>query len=102
MILILLTLFLKFDRPHRCFRRVTPFLVAVVVMIAVFITGDLNFSDASQYSNQNKSISPGWWFDAINYASLQIAAAFSFLTVMAVSYDINRPQFMVDLSVVLL
>ena len=63
-------------------------------MIAVyyFITGDLNFSDASQYSNQNKSISPGWWFDAINYASLQIAAAFSFLTVMG-GYDINRPQF---------
>ena len=70
----------KVRSPHRCFRRVTPFLVAVVVMIAVyyFITGDLNFSDASQYSNQNKSISPGWWFDAINYASLQIAAAFSF------------------------
>ena len=78
MILILLTLFLKFDRLIAVLG-VTPFLVAVVVMIAVyyFITGDLNFSDASQYSNQNKSISPGWWFDAINYASLQIAA-FSF------------------------
>ena len=84
MILILLTLFLKFDRLIAVLGGVTPFLVAVVVMIAVyyFITGDLNFSDVSQYSNQNKSISPGWWFDAINYASLQIAAAFSFLTVM--------------------
>ena len=83
-ILILLTLFLKFDRLIAVLGGVTPFLVAVVVMIAVyyFITGDLNFSDISQYSNQNKSISPGWWFDAINYASLQIAAAFSFLTVM--------------------
>ena len=83
-ILILLTLFLKFDRLIAVLGGVTPFLVAVVVMIAVyyFITGDLNFSDVSQYSNQNKSISPGWWFDAINYASLQIAAAFSFLTVM--------------------
>ena len=80
MILILLTLFLKFDRLIAVLGGVTPFLVAVVVMIAVyyFITGDLNFSDASQYSNQNKSISPGWWFDAINYASLQIAAAFGF------------------------
>ncbi len=103
-ILILLTLFLKFDRLIAVLGGVTPFLVAVVVMIAVyyFITGDLNFNNASQYSNQNKSISPGWWFDAINYASLQIAAAFSFLTVMGGSYDINRPQFMVDLSVVLL
>ena len=83
-ILILITLFLKFDRLIAVLGGVTPFLVAVVVMIAVyyFITGDLNFSDVSQYSNQNKSISPGWWFDAINYASLQIAAAFSFLTVM--------------------
>ena len=70
----------KVRSTYRCFRRVTPFLVAVVVMIAVyyFITGDLNFSDVSQYSNQNKSISPGWWFDAINYASLQIAAHLAF------------------------
>ena len=58
MILILITLFLKFDRLIAVLGGVTPFLVAVVVMIAVyyFITGDLNFSDVSQYSNQNKSI----------------------------------------------
>ena len=83
-ILILLTLFLKFDRLIAVLGGVTPFLVSVVVMIAIyyFITGDVNFSTANDYSNHNKSISPGWWFDAINYASLQIAAAFSFLTVM--------------------
>lgn len=75
---------LQFDRLIAVLGGVTPFLVAVVVMIAVyyFVTGHIDFTAANQYSNNNKSISPGWWFDAINYASLQIAAAFSFLTVM--------------------
>ncbi|MFW3517567.1 hypothetical protein ACN9UQ_08325 [Staphylococcus caprae] len=83
-VLILLTLFLQFDRLIAVLGGVTPFLVAIVVMIAMyyFITGHVDFTAANEYSNHNKSISPGWWFDAINYASLQIAAAFSFLTVM--------------------
>ena len=85
-VLILLTLFLQFDRLIAVLGGVTPFLVAVVVMIAVyyFVTGHIDFTAANQYSNNNKSISPGWWFDAINYASLQIAAAFSFLRVAMV------------------
>ncbi|WP_154872664.1 YkvI family membrane protein [Staphylococcus pasteuri] len=83
-ILILSTLFLKFDRLIAVLGGVTPFLVAVVTMIAIyyFASGHLNFNAANQYSNHHKSISPGWWFDGINYASLQIAAAFSFFSVM--------------------
>ncbi|MEJ7363416.1 hypothetical protein WL472_12755, partial [Staphylococcus epidermidis] len=63
---------------------VTPFLVAVVTMIAIyyFASGHHNFNAANQYTNHHKSISPVWWFDGINYASLQIAAAFSFFSVM--------------------
>lgn len=83
-ILILLTLFLKFDRLIAVLGGVTPFLVAVVTMIAIyyFASGHLNFEAANHYAHHHPSMSPGWWFDGINYASLQIAAAFSFFSVM--------------------
>ena len=67
---------------------VTPFLIAIVIMIAVyyFTTSHLDFTAANNDAQiHKKSLSPGWWFDAINYASLQIAAAFSFLSVMGKS-----------------
>ncbi len=61
-------------------------LIAIVIMIAVyyFTTSHLDFTAANNDAqiHKQKSLSPGWWFDAINYASLQIAAAFSFLSVM--------------------
>lgn len=82
--LIIATLFLKFDRLIAVLGGVTPFLVAIVTMIAIyyFATSHINFSAANTYAKQHTTLSPGWWFDAINYASLQIAAAFSFLSVM--------------------
>lgn len=42
---------------------------------------DFNISDGIISIPDNKGLYP-WWFDAINYSSLQIAAAFSFLSVM--------------------
>ena len=82
--LILVTLFLKFDRLIAVLGIVTPFLVIVVTIIAIYYlaTGHLDFESANQYAQHKSSISLGWWFDGINYASLQIAAAFSFLSVM--------------------
>ncbi|WP_306431542.1 YkvI family membrane protein [Staphylococcus borealis] len=80
---ILMTLFLKFERLITVLGMVTPFLVIVVSIIAIyyFITGDVNFSAANRFNEQH-GLSLGWWFDGLNYASLQIAAAFSFLSVM--------------------
>lgn len=80
---ILMTLFLKFERLITVLGMVTPFLVIVVSIIAIyyFITGDVNFSAANRFNKQH-GLSLGWWFDGLNYASLQIAAAFSFLSVM--------------------
>ncbi|WP_407829620.1 hypothetical protein [Staphylococcus borealis] len=80
---ILMTLFLKFERLITVLGMVTPFLVIVVSIIAIyyFITGDVNFSAANRF-NEQYGLSLGWWFDGLNYASLQIAAAFSFLSVM--------------------
>lgn len=80
---ILMTLFLKFERLITVLGMVTPFLVIVVSIIAIyyFITGDVNFSAANRFNEQH-GLSLGWWFDGLNYASLQIAAAFSILSVM--------------------
>lgn len=80
---ILMTLFLKFELLITVLGMVTPFLVIVVSIIAIyyFITGDVNFSAANRFNEQH-GLSLGWWFDGLNYASLQIAAAFSFLSVM--------------------
>ena len=74
--LILITLFLKFDRLIAVLGIVTPFLVIVVTIIAIYYlaTGHLDFESANQYAQHKSSISLGWWFDGINYASLQIAA----------------------------
>ena len=79
-LVILMTLFLKFERLITVLGMVTPFLVIVVSIIAIyyFITGDLNFSAANRFNKRHQSLSLGWWFDGLNYASLQIAAAFSF------------------------
>ena len=73
-LVILMTLFLKFERLITVLGMVTPFLVIVVSIIAIyyFITGDLNFSAANRF-NKHQSLSLGWWFDGLNYASLQIA-----------------------------
>ena len=51
-VLILLTLFLQFDRLIAVLGGVTPFLVAIVVMIAMyyFITGHVDFTAANEYS----------------------------------------------------
>lgn len=81
---IMATLFLKFDRLIAVLGGVTPFLVVIVTIIAIyyFTNGAMDFQSANQYASTHQSAIFHWWFDAINYASLQIAAAFSFLSVM--------------------
>src|SRR5699024_8212527 len=83
-LVILLTLFLTFDRLISVLGMVTPCLVLIVTVIAIyyFATGQFNFEAADHYANSEGRTDQWWWFDAINYGSLQIAAAFSFLSVM--------------------
>ncbi|MFY0486583.1 hypothetical protein ACKX1U_13100, partial [Staphylococcus haemolyticus] len=80
---ILMTLFLKFERLITVLGMGSPFLVIVVSIRAIyyFRTGDLNFSAANRFNKQHHSLSLGGWCDGFNYASLQIAAAFSLLSV---------------------
>ena len=57
-LVILMTLFLKFERLITVLGMVTPFLVIVVSIIAIyyFITGDLNFSAANRFNKRSISI----------------------------------------------
>src|SRR5699024_4381909 len=84
LLIILARLFLKLYRLITGLGMVTQFLVIIVTIIAIyyFTTGSFDFNSADQYANNDNLTDKWWWFDAINYGSLQIAAAFSFLSVM--------------------
>lgn len=81
--LVGLTLCLQFDKIIRVLSVVTPFLIVIVLIISIYymFKHDFNISEGITSIPENKGLYP-WWFDAINYSSLQIAAAFSFLSVM--------------------
>ncbi|QNR07034.1 YkvI family membrane protein [Macrococcoides canis] len=81
--LVSLTLCMQFNKIIRVLSVVTPFLIVIVLIISIsyMIKHDFNISDGITSIPENKGLYP-WWFDAINYSSLQIAAAFSFLSVM--------------------
>lgn len=81
--LVSLTLCLQFDKIIRVLSVVTPFLIVIVLIISIYyiFKHDFNISEGITSIPENKGLYP-WWFDAINYSSLQIAAAFSFLSVM--------------------
>ena len=94
---ILATLFLKFDRLIAVLGGVTPFFNCDCHYDCghYFTTSHLDFTAANNDAqiHKQKSLSPGWWFDAINYASLQIAAAFSFLSVMGSKLSIVTQRY---------
>ncbi|UBH13409.1 hypothetical protein [Macrococcus armenti] len=81
--LVSLTLCLQFDKIIRVLSVVTPFLIVIVLIISIYymFKHHFNISEGITSIPENKGLYP-WWFDAINYSSLQIAAAFSFLSVM--------------------
>ncbi|HDA1045091.1 TPA: hypothetical protein O4S94_000012 [Staphylococcus aureus] len=81
-VFILATLFLKFDRLIAVLGGVTPFLIAIVIMIAVyyFTTSHFDFTAANNDAqiHKQKSLSPGWMinlglisqFDKIKHVDL--------------------------------
>ncbi|MCY8173773.1 hypothetical protein [Bacillus inaquosorum] len=81
---ILVTLFLDFNKMVSVLGVVTPFLVIIVTIIAVyfFFNPSLEFSQVDHHIDLTKTPSGIWWWDSIIYASLQVAAAFSFLSVL--------------------
>lgn len=81
---VYITLNLNFDKIVIALGAVTPYLLAVVIIIAVFtyFNSSLPLAEADQFAKPELTVDGAWWWDAITYSGFTIAVAFSFLTMM--------------------
>ncbi|RIP34888.1 hypothetical protein BUZ14_06850 [Staphylococcus gallinarum] len=70
------TLLFRFDFIVKVLGGITPFLIVLVLVVALY---SILSNEGSSHINFVKK---GWLFDGINYGSLQIIAAFSFLFIL--------------------
>lgn len=87
LILILLTfgtLLLNFDKIVNIIGGITPLLIIAVVIITGYniLNPYVPYSEVNNYVEPSRTPSSFWWFDAITYAGLALATAFSFLSIM--------------------
>lgn len=87
LILIILaagTLLLDFNKIINIIGGVTPLLIIAVVIITGYniLNPAVPYSEVDNYVDPSRTPSPYWWFDAITYAGLALATAFSFLSIM--------------------
>lgn len=87
LILILLTfgtLLLDFDKIVNIIGGITPLLIIAVVIITGYniLNPYVPYSEVNNYVEPSRTPSSFWWFDAITYAGLALATAFSFLSIM--------------------
>lgn len=87
LILILLTfgtLLLDFDKIVNIIGGITPLLIIAVVIITGYniLNPYVPYSEVNNYVEPSRTPSSLWWFDAITYAGLALATAFSFLSIM--------------------
>ncbi|TDM12270.1 YkvI family membrane protein [Macrococcus lamae] len=90
MILVIITLMMDFNKIVNALGLVTPFLITVVTIIAIyfFFNGDLSFSEVNSHIDTEKQPSKLWWWDGILYGGLAFSTAFSMLT--AIGGDSSR------------
>ncbi|WP_020006905.1 YkvI family membrane protein [Salinicoccus albus] len=83
-IAVYITLNLDFNKIVIALGAITPYLLAVVIIIAVitFINSSLPLTDANQYAKPELTPAGPWWWDGITYSGFTVAVAFSFLTMM--------------------
>lgn len=84
MFAVMVTLLMGFDKILTALGSVTPFLIAIVLIIAAvnMFTPSVSFSEIEQYTDLSKT-SPGpWWFSAITYSGIVLAMAFSILSIV--------------------
>lgn len=74
-LLIIVTLFLKVEKIVSVIGSVTPFLIIVIVALAIYsiMTRDTPFLQLDQIAQQHESTLPNWFIAAMNYVSFNIA-----------------------------
>ncbi|MGG1663612.1 YkvI family membrane protein [Brevibacillus sp. NRS-1366] len=83
-LLTLLTVCLNIQRVISIIGMITPFLLALVIIIAgySFITMDASFSELQQIAEKQNAAASNWGLGALLYVSYNIAAGAAMLTVM--------------------
>lgn len=83
-IAVYITLNLNFNKIVIALGAVTPYLLGVVIIIALitFFNSSLPLSEVDQFAKPERTVDGSWWWDAITYSGFTIAVAFSFLTMM--------------------
>jgi uncharacterized membrane protein YkvI len=81
---VYITLNMGFNRIVLALGAITPYLLALVVIIAVvnFLSPAVSLGEVDQHAQPSETTFGPWWWDAITYSGFTIAVAFSFLTMM--------------------
>lgn len=79
-----ITLLLDFDKIVNIIGGITPALIVAVIIITGYniLNPAVPYSEVDNFADQTRTPSAFWWFDAITYAGLALATAFSFLSIM--------------------
>src|SRR5699024_213201 len=82
MIAVMITLTLGFSKILSALGFVTPFLIVVVAIIAVysFFTPTVSFSEINEIADLSKTPTGIWWLEAITYSGIVIAMRFCILS----------------------
>lgn len=84
MFAVMITLNMGFGKILTALGIVTPFLIGIVAIIAVysFATPTVPFSEINEYADLSKTPTGIWWLEAITYSGIVIAMAFSILSIV--------------------
>lgn len=90
MLAVSFTLLMDFNKIVGALGIVTPFLIIVVTIIAVyfFFNGSVPFNEVNDHIVKSRQPSHLWWWDGILYGSLAFSTAFSMMT--AIGGDASR------------
>ena len=84
-ILTILTVMMNVKSIINVIAMVTPYLLAIVMVIAVYsiATMDLSFAEQVVVAEQQAQVASNWWIAALLYVSFNIGVCFSMLTVVS-------------------
>lgn len=79
-----ITLLLDFDKIVNIIGGITPALIIAVIIITGYniFNPSVPYTEVDDFVDSTRTPSAYWWFDAITYAGLALATAFSFLSIM--------------------
>lgn len=79
-----ITLLLDFDKIVNIIGGITPALIVAVIIITGYniFNPSVPYTEVDDFVDPTRTPSAYWWFDAITYAGLALATAFSFLSIM--------------------